>query len=65
MEPSAKSHRARGGSFRVEIPRYVDFYLQGQLRLDEMVSATLPIEKINDAFDAMRAGEVARSVVVF
>jgi len=54
-----------GGSFRVEVPRYVELCLQGQLRLDEMVSATLPLEKINDAFDAMKAGEVARSVVVF
>lgn len=54
-----------GGSFRVEVPRYIDFYLGGQLRLDEMVSQTLPLESINDAFDAMSKGEVARSVVVF
>ena len=54
-----------GGSFRVEVPRYIDFYLGGQLRLDEMVSQTLPLERINDAFDAMNKGEVARSVIVF
>jgi len=54
-----------GGSFRIEIPRYVDFYLGGQLMLDEMVSQTLPLERINDAFDAMNKGEVARSVITF
>ncbi len=54
-----------GGSFRVEVPRYIDFYLGGQLQLDEMVSQTLPLERINDAFDAMNKGEVARSVIVF
>ena len=54
-----------GGSFRVEVPRYIDFYLSGQLRLDEMVSQTLPLERINDAFDSMTKGEVARSVIVF
>ncbi|MCH2170476.1 Zn-dependent alcohol dehydrogenase [Myxococcota bacterium] len=54
-----------GGSFRVEVPRYIDFYLNGQLRLDEMVSQTLPLERINDAFDSMTRGEVARSVIVF
>lgn len=54
-----------GGSFFVEVPRYVDFYLDGTLRLDEMVSATLPLEKIMDAFEAMKTGTVARSVVLF
>ncbi len=54
-----------GGSFFVEVPRYVDFYLNGALMLDEMVSATLPLEKIMDAFEAMKTGSVARSVILF
>lgn len=54
-----------GGSFRVEVPRYVEFYLNGLLRLDEMVSQTLPLGRINEAFDAMNQGEVARSVIAF
>ena len=54
-----------GGSFRVEVPRYVDFYLKGQLLLDEMVSRKVPLEQINEAFEAMTRGEVARSVIVF
>ena len=51
--------------FRVDMPRYVDLYLQGRLKLDELVSARIPIEKINDGFAAMKTGEVARSVVMF
>lgn len=51
--------------FRVDMPRYVDFYLDGRLKLDEMISARLPLEDVNQAFDRMRAGEAARSVIVF
>jgi S-(hydroxymethyl)glutathione dehydrogenase/alcohol dehydrogenase len=49
--------------FRLDMPRYVDFYLDGRLRLDEMISARLPLEQINTAFETMKAGEAARSVV--
>ena len=51
--------------FRIDMPRYVDFYLDGRLRLDEMISARLPLEGVNDAFEKMKAGEVARSVITF
>lgn len=51
--------------FRVDMPTYVDFYLNGQLKLDEMISARLPLTKVNEAFDAMREGTAARSVLVF
>jgi S-(hydroxymethyl)glutathione dehydrogenase / alcohol dehydrogenase len=51
--------------FRVDMPRYIDLYMQGRLKLDELVSARIPIEKINDGFAAMKTGEVARSVIVF
>ena len=46
--------------FRVDMPRYVDFYLDGRLRLDEMISSRIGLDGINDAFDAMRRGEVRR-----
>jgi S-(hydroxymethyl)glutathione dehydrogenase/alcohol dehydrogenase len=49
--------------FRIDMPRYVDFYLDGRLRLDEMISARLGLDEIQVAFDRMKAGEVARSVV--
>ena len=51
--------------FRLDMPRYVDLYLSGRLKLDEMISARLPLEGVNDAFEAMRRGTVARSVLVF
>ncbi|MCP3853768.1 MAG: Zn-dependent alcohol dehydrogenase [Actinomycetia bacterium] len=51
--------------FRVDMPRYIDLYMQGRLKLDELVSARITLEEINAGFDAMKTGEVARSVIVF
>ena len=51
--------------FRVDMPRYIEFYLQGKLYLDEMISQRLRLDQINRAFDDMREGHVARSVIVF
>ena len=51
--------------FRVDMPRYIEFYLQGRLKLDEMVSQRLKLEQINQAFDDMKQGHVARSVITF
>ena len=51
--------------FRTDMPRYVDMYLDGKLKLDELVSARRPLEEINEAFTAMKGGEVARSVITF
>ena len=51
--------------FRTDMPRYVDMYLDGRLHLDEMVSKTITLEQINDGFDDMKAGTVARSVILF
>lgn len=51
--------------FRFDMPKYIDFYLDGRLRLDEMISARIPLEDVNGAFDAMREGSAARQVIVF
>lgn len=51
--------------FRTDMPRFVDMYIDGRLKLDEMVSNTIALEDINSGFEAMKAGEVARSVIVF
>ena len=51
--------------FPVDMPRYVDFYLQGRLHLDRLISQRLPLEQINKAFDDLKQGDVARSVIVF
>jgi len=51
--------------FRVDMPRYVELYRSGKLHLDEMISARVPLEGVNDAFEAMRRGTAARTVIVF
>ena len=51
--------------FRFDMPRYVDFYLNGRLNLDDLVSRRIALDEINDAFAALERGEVARSVIVF
>ena len=51
--------------FQIDIPRYVELYRMGLLRLDEMISARLPLEQVNDALEALRHGTAARSVIVF
>jgi S-(hydroxymethyl)glutathione dehydrogenase / alcohol dehydrogenase len=51
--------------FRIDMPQYIDWYLSGKLKLDELVSAVLPLEEINDGFAALKGGEVARQLVTF
>src|ERR1700704_4711493 len=67
IRPECKVQTSRMGSnrFRTDIPRYLEFYRQGRLMLDEMVSRRGRLSDINEAFRAMKAGEVARSVLMF
>lgn len=51
--------------FRVDMPRYVDFYLAGKLRLDDLISRRIRLDQVNEALAEMKTGEVARSVIVF
>ena len=51
--------------FRVDMPRFVELYLQGRLHLDDMVSSRIRLADINDAMAALNTGEVARNVIVF
>ena len=51
--------------FRIDIPRFIEFYRQGRLKLDELVSQQLPLERINEAFSDLTNGRVARSVITF
>ncbi len=52
-------------SFKVDMPQYIEFYRQGRLKLDEMITKTRPLEEINEAFADMKSGSVARSVIMF
>lgn len=51
--------------FPVDMPRLVDMYLAGKLKLDEMISRRIKLDDINDAFTEMKGGQIARSVIVF
>ena len=50
---------------RTELPGYVDRYLDGDIRIDEMVTHTMGLDDINRAFDLMHEGESIRSVIVY
>ena len=51
--------------FRVDMPRYVDMYLSGKLKLDEMISREITLNQINEGFEALLQGEGARQVIRF
>jgi S-(hydroxymethyl)glutathione dehydrogenase / alcohol dehydrogenase len=67
IRPECRVQTSRMGSnqFRTDIPNYLEFYRQGRLKLDEMVSRRGRLDDINEAFRAMKAGEVARTVLMF
>jgi len=52
-------------SIHHDIPMLVDLYLAKRIKLDELISRTYPLEAINEAFDSMKKGEVARAVITF
>ena len=51
--------------FRVDMPRFVDFYLSGKLHLDQMISKHIKLEDVNDALQALKTGQEARHVIMF
>ena len=60
----------RGSAFggargRTDVPKIVDMYMEGRINIDDLITHTLPLEKINDAFDLMHEGKSIRSVVVY
>jgi S-(hydroxymethyl)glutathione dehydrogenase/alcohol dehydrogenase len=60
----------RGSAFggargRTDVPKIVDWYMDGKIEIDPLITHTMPLEKISDAFDLMHAGKSIRSVVTF
>jgi S-(hydroxymethyl)glutathione dehydrogenase/alcohol dehydrogenase len=51
--------------FPIDMPRLVDFYMSGKLKLDELISRRIKLEQINEAFEELKTGELARSVIMF
>ncbi len=54
-----------GARGRTDVPRIVDWYMDGKIQIDPMITHTMPLERINDAFELMHRGESIRSVVVY
>ena len=54
-----------GARGRTDVPKIVDWYMEGKINIDDLITHVMPIEKINDAFDLMHQGESIRSVVTF
>jgi len=60
----------RGSAFggargRTDVPTIVDWYMEGRINIDDLITHTMPLERINDAFDLMHAGKSIRSVVLY
>lgn len=51
--------------FRVDMPRFVDFYLDGKLHLDQMISKHIKLADVNEALDALKTGQEARHIIMF
>ena len=54
-----------GAKSRTEVPKYVDWYMEGKINIDDLITHTMPLSEINNAFDLMHQGESIRSVVVY
>ena len=54
-----------GARGRTDVPRIVDWYMNGRINIDDLITHKLPLERINDAFDLMHDGKSIRSVVEF
>jgi S-(hydroxymethyl)glutathione dehydrogenase/alcohol dehydrogenase len=54
-----------GARGRTDVPKIVDWYMGGKIEIDPMITHTLPLERINEAFELMHSGESIRSVVVY
>jgi S-(hydroxymethyl)glutathione dehydrogenase/alcohol dehydrogenase len=54
-----------GAKSRRDVPKIVDWYMDGKIEIDPMITHTLPLDQINDAFDLMHKGESIRSVITF
>ena len=64
-ETSIRGSNMGGVRTAIDIPYYVELYMQGRLPLDELISQRLRLHQVNEAFEDLRKGELARSVITF
>ena len=54
-----------GAKSRTQVPKIVDWYMDGKINIDDLITHTMPLDEINSAFDLMHEGESIRSVVIY
>jgi S-(hydroxymethyl)glutathione dehydrogenase/alcohol dehydrogenase len=54
-----------GARGRTDVPKIVDWYMEGKINIDDLITHRLPLERINEGFDLMKKGESIRSVVLY
>ena len=54
-----------GAKSRTQVPKIVDWYMEGKINIDDLITHTMALDDINSAFDLMHAGKSIRSVVTF
>jgi len=64
-EKKIQGSRMGSNRFRVDMPRFVDFYMAGRLNLDKLISGKMKLEQINEGFAALKQGNVARNLIEF
>jgi len=62
---SGKGSAFGGARGRTDVPKIVDWYMDGKIRIDELITHTLPHARVNDAFDLMHAGASIRTVLTY
>jgi S-(hydroxymethyl)glutathione dehydrogenase/alcohol dehydrogenase len=54
-----------GAKGRTDVPKIVDWYMDGKINIDDLITHTMPLDQINEAFDLIHAGKSIRSVVIY
>lgn len=65
FEKRIQGSRMGSNRFPIDVPRLVEFYLQGRLHLDDLIARRIRLDQVNEAFEELRHGEIARSVIMF
>ena len=54
-----------GARGRTDVPRIVDWYMDGKINIDDLITRTMPLDSINTAFELMHKGDGIRTVITF
>jgi Zn-dependent alcohol dehydrogenase len=65
MEKTIKGCWYGSSNVHTDVPKLARLYKEGELMLDELISREITLDGVNDAFEAMKSGEVARSVIIY